>query len=348
METVAQPLALQKNRPLVSKIKLGNLPLIGTAYQMRKALPKLGDGATPDSEAIKFYLHNHAYMLVQQRKSEYEPLGKYQPVVEAYFSVGTEVFQRLFYYLLVICTREARHVHNSNNIFNKVEQKFGIMLAEYLQKLKASGGDGAIDLIKDTTMDISLGQYTTFLEFVFDMGGFSGGYGGQPWVDVAGCLNRFVHGKTSGETMVDTGFTLAHNNGPIFNKPLLYSKYSANFGPLLDVQRGGMIPQLVWEARKGCTYMKAATNSPAIQGMHKHLEAIVGNEFSGRVDWDQVKNLGAEYPVDTFKQKALMHYGTAPKVVAVDLAKDEKQDVYFVTPSQTVPKLTRKQLVLGS
>ena len=52
-------------------------------------------------------------------------------------------------------------------------------------------------------------------------------------------------GTTSMEMLVDTGYTLAHNGGPIFNKGMMYTHYDSHFLTILDLQRAGQMLDLL-------------------------------------------------------------------------------------------------------
>jgi len=92
---------------------------------------------------------------------------------------------------------------------------------------------------------------------------------------------------TSAELMLDTGYTLAHNNGPIFNKQVLYHPHdTTELKKILDVQRAGMIPQMVHSGASKFV-------SLAHRKFHEKALALLGEEFGGPVNWFTVENLGA-------------------------------------------------------
>ncbi len=70
-------------------------------------------------------------------------------------------------------------------------------------------------------------------------------YGGPKWGEVADCLRSYVTGQTSAEALLDTAFTLAHNNGPVFNKGYIYKHHTNRLIQILDIQAKGQIPQWV-------------------------------------------------------------------------------------------------------
>lgn len=241
----------------------------------------------PEHDAIRFYLTNHAMALVAQRKKPDEPLGDHFVIPDTYHKSLSKDAVRMFYYLLLICTRESRHVHDSSSNWLTWSTKYGDKCVDFNKKIRNSGSGSAAKALRDDPPDVSIGLYTKYLEEVFFKGGFGGGYGGKAWGAVAKVLRQFVWGELSAELMMDTAFTLCHNNGPIFNKGMLYHSYnSSEIVKILDVQRSGQIPQLV--ANKESQFVTK-----------EHLELgetiteLLGDEFCGHVDWFVVEQLGS-------------------------------------------------------
>jgi hypothetical protein len=194
---------------------------------------------------------------------------------------------RLFFYLLLICTRESRHIHNSASLFLELQDKYGAM--SFTRRVRGLTSTDAAALLINDPPDCEMGKYTDHLVDVFSMGSFGGGYGGPKWADIAKVLRNFVHGVLSPELMLDTGFTLAHNGGPIFNKEMLYKHYSkGELMRVLDAQRAGMVPQLVRNK-----------SSTMVTGKHQSMDAnvvkVLGSDFGcGAMDWALATKLGAK------------------------------------------------------
>jgi hypothetical protein len=135
-----------------------------------------------------------------------------------------------------------------------------------------------------------------------------------------------VYGEFTPEMFGDTAFTLAHNNGPMFNKGMLYSNYSSEFKKILDVQRSGQIPQYLSEkvfiGDVVPTYMAEAV-------------VVFPAELTGTVDWYKVEALGALGNYALLKKKQVLA-GKGPQ----GLLKDVYQ--YGIHDSETVPIVKRK------
>lgn len=228
----------------------------------------------PEEAAATFYSANHVLKEIASRVNPDMPLGKFTPLVNSCYELITLEAVRLFHYLILICTREARHAHGS---FEKsLATKFGKDVALFQKKVADSSSSSAVTAMLDAAPNVTIGSYTEFLEWIFFNASFSSGYGGKAWGQVAQVLNRFVHGTYSAELMLDTGFTLAHNNGPIFNKGMLYEGYGHYLYTILDVQAAGQVPSL--------------RNSSEFKNFH-HVKTLLklantlGVSFPEEVDW---------------------------------------------------------------
>jgi hypothetical protein len=124
-----------------------------------------------------------------------------------------------------------------------------------------------------------------------------------------------VWGRISAEMFLDTGFTLCHNGGPIFNKGMLYHHANkAELERILDVQRAGQIPQLV--ASKGTKFVTAP-----LSAYQSKMRELLGGEFDGYVDWFLVESLGSlgKYPTEK-AQQAAKHGKPGSSVIAEKVA----------------------------
>lgn len=239
-------LAYYKRHPLFAVLpRVVHLPHCSKTVKEEKAT--LGT-VNPDTEAVRFYYLNHLWAHVCQRFEEHEVLPQeYRVLVEKYLKEATEQSARMFSYTLLIITRESRHLHQHESVYKKIGEQFGDVYLAYLKSIKGGGSATVATSIANTPPEMDLITYVSAVEYVFFKGSFSGGYGGEPWGHIAANLGRLVRGETSYEMMVDTAYTLAHNNGPMFNKGMLYDNYSSEFYKILDVQRSGQMPQYVRE-----------------------------------------------------------------------------------------------------
>lgn len=304
---------------------------------------------SPERDALSFYLLNHSVSIIRQRVHVYAPLGKYLPLVERYHSELAVRSARMFFYLLLICTRESRHEKNSEDMTD-VYAKHGAWTKTFIQSIKGMSSLSAAERFRQHPPTGTMGAYTEFLADCFNTGSFSGGYGGPAWGKIAEVLRDFVKGKLTAEMMEDTAFTLCHNNGPIFNKGMLFDLHTSEIYKILDVQRSGQIPQLVVES--GC----AAAKDPWIQTLLSECKAVVGDAFSSYVDWYAVEELGAvkTYP-DEKKQQVKVHghptkfkakmEAEAVKVeISAKVKLAELQSKVEVFPGQFITKITRAAL----
>jgi len=254
----------------------------------------------PELDAVIFYMMNHAMSLVRQRVHPLARLGDYLPLVEEYHRQLAIRSTRMFMYLVLICTRESRHDKSSGtNWYGGYPMSF----LKLHKSIKGNGSDAAAMEFLNNPPAGTLGNYTRFLVDAFYKGSYSGGYGGKAWGEVAKVLHGFVTGTLSAEMMLDTAFTLCHNNGPIFNKGMFYSGYSKEIYRILDVQRSGQIPQLV--ADQATPWHSNAQ----VAALYKKCLSLLGPAFSGYVDWYLVEELGSMHSYPNEKTMQVSNHG---------------------------------------
>lgn len=350
-------LAFQLSRPGVALRSMVNIPVPAIAKQIKAfryaedmnefvggpALGKpLGD---PEQDAVHFYMLNHAVAVIRQRVHVYEPLGDYLPIVQQYHKWLAVLSIRMFHYMLLICTRESRHCHNlDSSLFTTLASKYGQGCLKFNHSISSQGSDGAANALITSPPDVTVGNYTAYLADNFNQGHYSGGFGGKAWGKVAEVLRDFVHGKLSAEMMMDTAFTLCHNNGPIFNKGMLFGGFTQRIYKILDVQRSGQIPQFVAESG-------ASAFGPLVSTLYVQCRDVLGESFGGYVDWFIVEELGAlkSYKAEQAAQvgkygqpekyKAKMEAGALKKAIAVAQAEKEAKMQVTIHPGCVVQKL---------
>lgn len=238
-------------------------------------------------DASTFYMANHAWSLLGQKFHVDEPLGEYIELAKMYSEISADVLVRVAYYLTLICTRESRHMHESNDHFKEIKSLFGQEFLDFHKRIRGNSSIGAVSRFFSSSPEVDFGTYVEALEHMFFSYGWSSGYGGEKWGEIAKVLRRMVQGETSPEVLVDTSFTLAHNGGQIFNKDVIYqTPESDELQRLLDCQRAGMVPQLVnvsehWDA------------TDEEKRVFDTIEKYFPDEVAGDVSWNRVMELGA-------------------------------------------------------
>lgn len=238
-------LAYHLTRPLLRSANLEHVNcsvVAGLMDEFSSASPM----ASPETSALMFYQLSHAMVVIQQRRHPLEPLPAEElALVEAYFKTGSEIAQRAFYYLIMICQRETRHLHDKTVWKDKITAEFGAAAYAYIKSIPDQPSTSMSKFIK-VPPKTTLGPYLKALAYAFYNGGWSHGYGGKKWGVVTDCAIGLVTGKYSPAIMLDTVWTLCHNGGPIFNKGVLFTHHSGNkLIQILDVQRAGMLPALI-------------------------------------------------------------------------------------------------------
>jgi len=290
-----------KGRPLAVHYDRSSAPVSAAA----KALEQSGwfnSHSDPMLEAVHFYLLNHATVEIATRFDPLEPITdlKQLSLLQTYDATGSEIARRLFFYVLLITTREARH--NKTSAQDSTAKVTPIVQAEYPMITKAKveemvaftksfpDSSAALGKMLDPlTKDLPLGPFCKMLSGLYYKCSWSSAYGGPKWGNIADALFAFVRGTWSAEMFADTAFTLAHNTAPIFNKGMLYNNPGQGVIELLDCQRAGMVPQWL-----------ADTQNYSHDKIVQQVRGTLPHMFEGSVDWEQVMALGA---VGNYKHK---------------------------------------------
>jgi hypothetical protein len=283
----------------------------------------------PESEALWFYGMNHGMSLIGARRAPLEPLSKWeQGFASRYHEVMGPKAVRAFYYLLIICTREARHNQSLSKDAPTIAKMFGEPISKFFASIK--GGEGTIyNALLNKPPQATLGAYVKALQWQFYHSKWGGGYGGKKWGMVTDCLVRFVTGEFTAEMMLDTIWTLSHNNGPIFNKSVLYGMYTHNLIRILDVQRSGQVPEAIRQDKPIKEFV-GADLTHLVMEMAKEFPEQIGHY----VDWEVVEALGSvkKYPKEKQEQYKLYGMSEAGKAAieaaekkALELAAAEKK-----------------------
>lgn len=279
------------------------VPLKSVTDQM-KIFHDAQDGLpSADAEAIEFYYMNHITGDILSRKQKYDMLTEDEvKYLDRYFHICNEQAQRMFYYLLAICTRESRHCKSDSSFSNTIEAKYGSAVRIFHNDIYGKGSDETFEFLMNKPPNANLSDFTKHLEYVFFEGGFSGGFGGHMWGEVAKVLRQFVHGEFSPELMIDAAYNLSHNNGPIFNKHMFFTSYSHNFLRILDVQRSGQIPTYVKETGLVGSYEFSSSNTSELADFAVRINPTMIEDY---VDWYHVEASGAvnSYGIQKVAQK---------------------------------------------
>ncbi len=289
---------------------------------------------SPDNEAFQFYLFNHLSSIIKDKFTRHEPLpGWAAGIMREYEGIVSKQGIRLVSYMALITTRENRHLGGKPDTFwdKHIVKPFGQGPKDFHFNIKSKTSSDVIITFLNNPPQCSVGNFFKAIEAMFSHGGYSGGYGGLPWANITKCLNQFLDGKTTQEMMVDTAYTLAHNNGPMFNKGMLYDSYSSDFMRILDVQRSGQIPEFAIEYGHGSL---TKTQSALFNEAQPHI----GNEFGPYVDWYKVEALGSVNHYPQYKNLQDKKYGK-PKSKPIDFDgyKAEKVGVFKILPGVEVP-----------
>lgn len=323
-----------RGRPHTTMIDFGEVtvPQLVESYQEYKV--SAGPVVQPEELALTFYLMNSAMADLSQKVSSNQPLSPDErAVLDQYYVSMESIGLRCFFYCLLICTRETRHVSANP----KMDEACASSKEAYKfwKGIKGSGSEGAVSHLLDHPPKTTIKDYTEFMVNCFQFGGHGSGYAGPAWAAVARPLRDYVHGAITLEMFLDTVWTLAHNNGPIFNKGMLFKTYSGEeLVKILDVQRAGMVPSMV-----------VHSDSKFVRPHHLGLVELVKKALPGfgamPVDWGQVVKLGA---VGSYaKSKVAKAQPAAPKQAPKQAPKPDPTWLQIM-PGVYVKKISRKEV----
>ena len=327
--------------PARQKIDISKLASSVVGQNVKAYFAKNADNnmANPDQQAVTFYAFMQMFGIMGRRYDANEPLSEDDTVIlQNYEQWLKNEAIRAAMYLLVIIIRESRHAHDSYAKDTKIGQETSPKAVEWLRKHKS--GENYSSLWTDPPA-CTFGQLVTAIRRFFYEVPFSSNYGGKPWGGIADCMESFVFGRTSLEVMLDTNWTLSHNNGPIFNKGMLYKGYDhARLKYILDVQRGGQIMQGILEEHNVLNY---ATSS----GM-KHLVTQFAKRYPEEfkvpyIDWYAVEKLGAVNSVEMYQKQQNQKWGLSPAAKALQEAEEAKVKAFYEEQKAQAAKLAAEQ-----
>lgn len=323
------------SRPLMSRMDFGGVPAKSVG-QCAKKYHDQGVVVSPESEALRFYLSHQVMAAVRKRRRLHEPLPAEElALVERSIREGNDVFLRMMYYVAVICLRECRHIHDGDQIKVKANGKPFYSAIDFVTHIPDSPNEAMNVFLNKVPEELTLLQMGEAMSFAFHHGKWGHTYGGPKWGVIADTLVELTKGELTPEMFCDVSFALAHNGGPIFNKGMFYSQYGQDFGLILDVQRGGQIPQYIYSQKS--SYVSSET-----QVFRASAWDVLGDEFTGEMDWTKVIEAGA-INVDVIKDKYNVQGETKAEKINKELGKHVKA-MFQVLPDLIIPVTDRNGL----
>lgn len=342
-------LAYYLEAPQYHRNDLGLIPVGALAEATRKYAQSCGM-VQPNYEAVSFYALNHLSSLIRKKFTLHEPLPEWaNEVMSSYLTEVTGQGKRMLHYLIAICTREMRHLKVesvSPAVWTSFEKEFGINMLNFMKKVKDGGEEKLLQKFYTAPPEVNSKVYLEGLAKIFHQPQgpskpWNGSYGGKAWGKIADTCASFITGKTSMEAMVDTGYTLAHNTSPIFNKGMMYEHYTSDLLMILDIQRSGQMPEAVLD--NNLTIPKPIPLKKLVNTVRKEFP----KEFRGYVDWFQVEKLGALGNYSNFKALQKKEHPeeeiiSTPVIKMVGNKKALVVDTYTIWPGKAIPKLQRE------
>lgn len=271
-----------------------NMKALSKAFKVFKGC--IGQDVSADDEALNFYIRNHVIAMILSGKSNYDELSEDEDLLfQNYHSYMNVALSRMFYYVLIICIRESRHLHNKPDLQSYIVSKTSIPAYDFLCSIP-DDPTTAMNMLKNNPPDIKLGDCVESMTLAFYKGDWSSAYGGKAWGDISKCLGSFVKGETTGEMFMDTAFTLAHNTGPIFNKGMLYQEQTSAIYKILDVQNAGQIPEYIKQYGGGNDFNGGMF-------VDYYVDQNYTKDSIIEVDWEAVEKAGSKQKYTKQKKK---------------------------------------------
>lgn len=295
--------------------------------------------ADPQMDAQHFYVLNHLASIVKAKFTPSEPLPAWaSSVMEQYLKIAVDQSERIIHYITCIIVREMRHQHSVPvALANKVKAQCGEAMYEWIISLKAKNESGAVEMYKSSPPDCNMEQFAKAHVLMYTQKSIWGSsYGGPPWANIANTLLRMVKGETSLEMVLDTGYTLAHNTAPMFNKGMMYDSNYSSLIKILDIQASGQMPELMLDTND-YDFQKPTV----LKDVVKQVKAAVPEAFGEWVDWVKVPHKGqASYYTNYIAQQKKQH----PEVVSQLFNGKPAQQVgvFAVVPGVDLPVFKRK------
>lgn len=278
---------------------------------------------SPEDTALDFYLLNHVIYNLHNNYSENQELPKkIQELMVHYVDRNLDILITSFLYLLCVCMKESRYIIlDSSFVLDKKDDNpcdkngyfdikkfkgfkkewnncldFTLFLSSKNEEEDYNGNDAILlDNIPDTTIK----NYFEFLNWLFSKkclwkGGFKErSYGGEAWANITKTPLSFLNGDITGETLIDTMWTLSHNSDIIFNKSVIFSYYEDVLIDILNAQSLGLIPDLImFEKHKnnGSVYSKSRNSRKTLNIVKENMPEIFNTSFNNYDDFMEYIN----------------------------------------------------------
>ncbi|AUR95927.1 hypothetical protein NVP1215B_009 [Vibrio phage 1.215.B._10N.222.54.F7] len=230
-----------------------------------------------DRYALSFYALNHLFSGITTKKLAKEPLDPIEAqICTMYEDTIAEQARFVFAYLVFACVREARHVTDL-----ELPAPVSIDVATFFSSIMDMKAKAVADHLVFSDINCTLGEFLKVLNYQFSNSGYSNGFGGLAWGDIAECCENFAVGKISAEVFLDLAYHLEHNNGSVFNKNFIFSDDKPDLKKVLDVQASGQTINLIKHPSKGNTdFISKVT-------LNKEIAALIP-ESTPPVNWDKV------------------------------------------------------------
>jgi hypothetical protein len=172
-------LAYHKARPFLKPRDVSGYSLADTVKQM--VIYEAGaDTVNPEVDALVFYMMNDAFAKLCAKFDMNEPLPvEVDELASTYVVEAQKRSLRMFYYCLLIITRELRHMHASGYHVSGMQAEHGVVFTNFVKAISHKGETEAVNHLRSKPPALSLGAYTKGITDCFNKGEWGNQFGGE-------------------------------------------------------------------------------------------------------------------------------------------------------------------------
>ena len=272
---------------------------------------------SPEDTALDFYLLNHVMYYLNNTYSENQKIPqKIKIVMDHYIDRNLDIFVLSFLYLLSVSMKESRYIILDSSFSSNYEKEtcdssgffdiktfkgfkeewiscldFTLLLSSKNEQEEYKANDA---LLLNEIPNVTIETYYEFLYWLFSQSclwksGFNErSYGGLAWANIVRIPLSFIKGDISGETLIDTMWTLSHNSDIIFNKSVIFSHYESSLISILNAQSLGLIPDLILfekETPEKKLYSNSKKSRKTLNIIKENIPEVINTSFNNYDDF---------------------------------------------------------------
>lgn len=267
---------LYKANPLFSPVDFSAVPFKKLAAEIKSYEKK--NNPYPETDALRFYLYNHAFHLLQNKFGKMSELPPdLTTFAQTHINATSLIAKRMLCHTIVSTICEMDYLSTQKpEYYQQLTDSYGEGVADFFKVIHKTNNWRGFDKVDATCGELTGGLVSGFA--------FSNWPYRKPWTRITGLSRQCVFGEISLESYTDQSFSLTHWGGSVLNKCHLYQCCTNEFYHLLDVQDSGQIPQWVG------SNMSSQYVTKELKDMYAILKRHFPDEMNGPVNKSLVSN----------------------------------------------------------